>query len=849
MALSDMFGLLGGGTAPDPLDIYGDLFSKEQKAALAQRSASEGLLRMAGAFGKAAQPSRMPTSFMGALGEAAGALSGSGDEAAKTAIQGMKVAEDVQASRANRAIQAKYKLILEAQMRRAGIDPASPQGKQIVQQTLANPAAAGGDLSGSTGTPGTVGDFPTGAGAPQPPGAPQLNAFGMPPPQDLTRFGIPLRPGQSPPGAPAEAAQSLSPLTPRAQLPPNMTSGRAGAGMPPVNGMPIDPYDPNFGFAPPPPQQNTGLLPPPPGASPGQSLQGPGVLASLAAGGGAPPPFQQALSTLTGSAAPGAPDLSNFTAADAGGGGDAGDDWQRVKPLIRKYESGNRNINQQVVGPQGGYNPSVGRPTGPSSASGYYQMIDPTWRAAARKVGIDTNRYPRAIDAPEELQDKAAEALYREQGLRPWAPYNRQLAAAIGYQGARGAPDLSNMAGDAGGGGDDAAPAGGGVIPGLNMTPEQLGLLNAYGQLGGLKSPFDSLLETYYKSPGYIAEAERTRAQAGKDVDLKMDPLIVEQKKRAEYKVDMQLKPELDAAVARLQSPILKEREQAKADIDRVTKQMEQAGAAALTPSDATVVGPGGVLTTQKITNLEFAQRQKARADRIARGDMSMQPGDIVGTPIGAAPAEHQYITTPEGKISAVPVPGTPAAQKAAEAESKKLQTEHQKLIARDTVVREVDNIGKLMEDSTLPTTGFVGSILQNLGGTSANDIRVARQTLESRLSSDAINAQRAASPTGAAFGNTSDTDMAILRTALVNLDQSQTKEQFRDRLQILKQAYVDAVHGPGMSRLLPEAQVLKKPEPPSAREWKSGDIVDYPDGSQRQLKGEEWVITKPPRK
>ncbi len=103
--------------------------------------------------------------------------------------------------------------------------------------------------------------------------------------------------------------------------------------------------------------------------------------------------------------------------------------------LIEKYESGGRNILQQVVPAGGGYNPSVGRVTGPSSAGGYYQMIDSTWRAAARAVGIDTNQYPRAIDAPKELQRKAAQHLYDTEGFRPWAPYNSKLAQAIGWIG------------------------------------------------------------------------------------------------------------------------------------------------------------------------------------------------------------------------------------------------------------------------------------------------------------------------------------------------------------------------------------------------------------------------------
>src|SRR5580765_3191000 len=115
MALSDLFGgggLLGGGG--DPLDIYGDLFSKEQKAALQQRSMNEGLLRMAGAFGQAAQPSRMPTSFLGTLGQAAGAMAGTGDQAAETALKGMQTAEAVRASKQKRELIAKATPIVQA---------------------------------------------------------------------------------------------------------------------------------------------------------------------------------------------------------------------------------------------------------------------------------------------------------------------------------------------------------------------------------------------------------------------------------------------------------------------------------------------------------------------------------------------------------------------------------------------------------------------------------------------------------------------------------------------------------------------------------------------------------------
>ena len=106
-------------------------------------------------------------------------------------------------------------------------------------------------------------------------------------------------------------------------------------------------------------------------------------------------------------------------------------DKEEFLDLVKQHETGGRNIEQQVVPPGGGYNPSVGRVTGPSSASGLYQMIDPTWRTAAKLAGIDTSKYPRAIDAPSEVQRQAAGALFDKNGGADWLPYNASLRAAV----------------------------------------------------------------------------------------------------------------------------------------------------------------------------------------------------------------------------------------------------------------------------------------------------------------------------------------------------------------------------------------------------------------------------------
>ena len=57
-----------------------------------------------------------------------------------------------------------------------------------------------------------------------------------------------------------------------------------------------------------------------------------------------------------------------------------------------------------------------------ATATGKYQMVASTWRTAAKLAGIDTTKYPRAMDAPEADQDRAASLLYDAQGTNPWNP-------------------------------------------------------------------------------------------------------------------------------------------------------------------------------------------------------------------------------------------------------------------------------------------------------------------------------------------------------------------------------------------------------------------------------------------
>jgi hypothetical protein len=123
-------------------------------------------------------------------------------------------------------------------------------------------------------------------------------------------------------------------------------------------------------------------------------------------------------------------------------------DPEAALQVLAHRESGNRNVpNQQ--GPGG---------TPASSASGYFQMIDPTWREGAKLAGVDISQYPRAMNAPYEVQHTIARALYDKYGATPWAASEPQGPPGGGV--AARTPGAVNTAGPG------APPAGPTAAPG-----------------------------------------------------------------------------------------------------------------------------------------------------------------------------------------------------------------------------------------------------------------------------------------------------------------------------------------------------------------------------------------------
>jgi hypothetical protein len=136
-------------------------------------------------------------------------------------------------------------------------------------------------------------------------------------------------------------------------------------------------------------------------------------------------------------------------------------------------------------------------------------------------------------------------------------------------------------------------------------------------------------------------------------------------------------------------------------------------------------------------------------------------------------------------------------------AEAQKVQQaaetkESQQQQAADIVTQDIDRALALADSATIPTTGIVGSFVKDIGGTAANDTRALLDTIKANVGFDKLQQMRASSPTGGALGSITEGELKLLSSVLGNLEQSQSKDQFKANLGRLKEIYLDVIHGPG---------------------------------------------------
>jgi hypothetical protein len=506
--------------------------------------------------------------------------------------------------------------------------------------------------------------------------------------------------------------------------------------------------------------------------------------------------------------------------------------------IVRSESSGNPNIgyggtdlSNAPRDPETGFPQWSGRqgPAGISHAAGKYQFQPGTWAEGARALGIN--------DFSEASQDKVYEWTRAKYGDAPWRA--SEGGGRPGVQLAQYAP----------GGGQGGFPAlvgpGAGTIPGLNMTPQQVAAFNAlYGLAGHTGSPLKEFLDIYYKSPEYLrqsaqeTEAGKTAisgpAQVALQADKAMNDIRVGMAKDG-----VMMGPNGEVVPIPGYGPAMAyNADQLAANTNKWQTKIEETKAKFDTVT-VPILQPDHSIADTPMSRYDRDQKQQMQGNR------TPQAGDIVGKPAAALPPGYEYRMGPKGTVTAQPIANTPEAQKAADDARARAISDRQLQTSRDVVVNTADRLENLVKANPKTTTGIFGSRLTGVWQPSA-DAAALIQTLEARTTLEQLQQSRAGSATGASgFGSLTEQEGQKLQSAIANLKQSQSASQFLENLQIVKQAYIDAVHGPGAYKEMSDAAVLKTQSPP--REWKEGQILNYPDGSQHQLTNGQWIVIRPP--
>lgn len=206
-------------------------------------------------------------------------------------------------------------------------------------------------------------------------------------------------------------------------------------------------------------------------------------------------------------------------------------------------------------------------------------------------------------------------------------------------------------------------------------------------------------------------------------------------------------------------------------------------------------VGPGG-LPGQR--NKRTGEWKPADVRPVTNVNTPVNVTGDTGPKIGSIPKDYELVKTPEGRFRFEVIPGSQTARELAEAEEKKTARTGQQRNAGDIVTTDIQRIFDKMDKSVLPTTGLVGNVLANVGGTASNDVRGLLQGIRSEIAFGRLQAMREASPTGGALGAVTAPELELLQNSLGSLEQSQTEAQFRQNLARVEALYNEIIHGKG---------------------------------------------------
>jgi hypothetical protein len=169
--------------------------------------------------------------------------------------------------------------------------------------------------------------------------------------------------------------------------------------------------------------------------------------------------------------------------------------------------------------------------------------------------------------------------------------------------------------------------------------------------------------------------------------------------------------------------------------------------------------------------------------------------GTTVGPAIpktGEVSKDYAPVIGPDGAVSAAPIPGSPAAQKI-EQEQTKAASRADQTVASGNLVKEL--IGEVRGKVTSapfynPATGFGAGVASSISGTTATDTSELIKTITANIGFDRLQRMREESPTGGALGQVAVQEIEALQKTIGSLGQNQSRGQFLQNLKRIEDQY-----------------------------------------------------------
>ena len=109
-------------------------------------------------------------------------------------------------------------------------------------------------------------------------------------------------------------------------------------------------------------------------------------------------------------------------------------------------------------------------------------------------------------------------------------------------------------------------------------------------------------------------------------------------------------------------------------------------------------------------------------------------------------------------------------------------------------VLEEIDRALEMINDNPRLTTGFVGSILRDYGGTKAKSLNELTKTIKASIGFDRLQRMRDESPTGGALGQVAVQELESLQATLGSFDTGLESEVLIENLERLEKKYKDSM-------------------------------------------------------